>query len=99
MSFDLVGWCASVLLGLLVCLTCGLFGVLDLIVGMLLWVGCVAGVCWWLVVVCVVAWLWLCCVVWVAWLFGDCVLVNSVVVVYILGICCDCLVVLVCLFC
>lgn len=30
---------------------------LDLVAGMLLWVDCVAGVCWWLVVVCV-AWLW-----------------------------------------
>lgn len=51
----LVAWVgcgyASVLLGLLVCLVYELFaGVLDLVVGMLLWIGCVAGVCWRLVV-------------------------------------------------
>lgn len=41
----------------------------------------------------------LCCVCCLAGCLGGCVFVNSVVIAYILSICCVCLVVLVCLIC
>lgn len=100
LSVDLIGWCASVLLGLLICLGYGLFGVmLNLVVGMLLWGVVLLPFVGVLLLFAVLGSYVLCCVCCLAGCLGGCVFVNSVVIAYILSICCVCLVVLVCLIC